>query len=325
MGNMVSIRVLVLCAVMACCAAAQAATLLVLEKEANALAFIDPESGKVDARVPVGEGPHEIVASADGKLAFVANYGSRNPGTTISVIDVPGRKEMHRVDVRPLERPHGLAFIDGKLYFTAEANMAVGRYDPAANKVDWITGTGQSGTHMVMGAAGGNTLYTANIASDTISVLESGPRGWHATAIPVGKGPEGFDLSPDGKQLWAADSGDGKITIVDLAAKKAAGTIDVHTKRSNRLKFTPDGQRVLVSDLAGGELVIVDTNSHAEIKRLALGRAPEGVLVLAGGSRALIAVSGENSIAVIDLKSLEVSRRIATGAGPDGMAWIAGR
>jgi YVTN family beta-propeller protein len=307
---------------MACCAAAQAATLLVLEKEAATLAFIDPESGKVDARVPVGEGPHEIVASADGKLAFVANYGSRNPGTTISVIDVLGRKEMRRVDVLPLQRPHGLAFIDGKLYFTAEANMAVGRYDPAANKVDWITGTGQSGTHMVMGA-GANTLYTANIASDTISVLESGPRGWHATEIPVGKGPEGFDISPDGKQLWAADSGDGKITIVDLAAKKAVGAVDVHTKRSNRLKFTPDGQRLLVSDLAGGELVVVDTNSRAEIKRLALGRAPEGVLMLPDGSRALVAVSGENNIAVIDLKSLEVTRRIATGAGPDGMAWIA--
>jgi YVTN family beta-propeller protein len=325
MGNMVSIRVLVLCAVAAGWAAAQSPTLLVLEKEAAALAFIDPESGKVDARVPVGESPHEIVASADGKLAFVANYGSRNPGTTISVIDVPGRKEIRRVDLLPLQRPHGIAFLDGKVYFTAEANMTVARYDPAVNKVDWLMGTGQSSTHMVTVAAGGNTLYTANIGSDTISVLESGQRGWRATVIPVGKGPEGFDISPDGKQLWAAGSQDGSVTVVDLAARKAIGTIDVHTKRSNRLKFSPDGRRVLISDLAGGELVVVDTSTRAEIKRLNLGRSPEGILIVPDGSRALVAVAGDNNIAVIDLKSLEVSHRISTGAGPDGMAWIAGK
>jgi len=324
---MVSIRILVLCAMAAGSAAAQSPTLLVLEKEAAALAFVDPESGKVDARVPVGESPHEIVASADGKLAFVANYGSRNPGMTISVIDVPGRKEIRRVDVLPLQRPHGIAFLDGKVYFTAEANMAVARYDPAANKVDWIMGTGQSATHMVMVGAGGNTLYTANIGSDTISVLEQTPgsRPWHTTVIPVGKGPEGFDISPDWKQLWAAGSQDGSVTVVDLAARKAIGTIDVHTKRSNRLKFTPDGRRVLVSDLAGGELVVVDTSTRSEIKRLNLGRSPEGILIVPDGSRALVAVAGDNNIAVIDLKSLEVSRRISTGAGPDGMAWIAGK
>src|SRR4051794_33442642 len=87
---------------------AQSPQLLVLEKEAASLAFLDPESGKVLGRIPVGESPHEIVASPDGKLAFVANYGSRNLGTSISVIDIPARKELRRVDVSPLRKPHGL-------------------------------------------------------------------------------------------------------------------------------------------------------------------------------------------------------------------------
>jgi YVTN family beta-propeller protein len=320
---MVSIRVLVLWGVAAVSAMAQSPLLLVLEKEAATLAFVDPESGKIDGRVPVGESPHEIVASADGKLAFVANYGSRNPGTTISVIDVPARKEIRRVDLQPLMKPHGIAFLDGKVYFTAETNKAVARYDASANKVDWIMGTGQNSTHMVMLSPDGNTLYTANIGSDTISVFErgSGPGAWSQILIPVGKGPEGFDISPDGKQLWAAGSRDGSVTVVDLPSRKAVGTIKVNTKRSNRLKFTPDGKRVFISDLEGGEVVVVDTVSRSEVKRLALGRAPEGVLMAPDGRRALVAVSGDNNIAVIDLGSLDVTRRIATGAGPDGMAW----
>ena len=98
-------------------------------------------------------------------------------------------------------------------------------------------------------------------------------------------------------------------------------TLDVRTKRSNRLKFTPDGKIVLVSDLAGNEVLVLDASSRKEIKRFNLGRQPEGILILPDGSRAYVAVAGENTVAVLDLKALEVSARIPTGKGPDGMAW----
>ena len=46
--------------------------------------------------------------------------------------------------------PHGIAFADGKVYFTAEVNKLIGRYDPAGNQIDWLLGTGQNGTHMLL-------------------------------------------------------------------------------------------------------------------------------------------------------------------------------
>src|SRR6266576_5856899 len=104
--------------------------LLVLNKEDAILAIIDPASQKIVGRVPTGEGPHEVTVSSDGKLAFVGNYGSGpNPGHTISVIDLVTQKELHRVDLGPLRRPHGIAYADGKVYFTAEVNKLIGRYD----------------------------------------------------------------------------------------------------------------------------------------------------------------------------------------------------
>src|SRR5271169_907994 len=108
-------------------AAAETASpaLLVLNKEDNALAIVDPVAGKVVGRVPTGEAPHEVAASADGKLAFVANYGARDPGSTISVIDLAAQKEVHRVDLGSLRRPHGITFADGKVYFTAELNKLI--------------------------------------------------------------------------------------------------------------------------------------------------------------------------------------------------------
>lgn len=307
------------------CAQIQTPTpaLLVLDKEDNMLSIIDPATSKTVTRIPTGEGPHEIVAADDGKLAFVANYGARTPGNTISVMDLVAQKELRRVDLGALRRPHGITFADGKVWFTAEQNRLITRYDPAANQIDWLLGIGQNGTHMLVFSKDRSQIFTSNIGSDSITLLQRGSDSynWSSTNIAVGKGPEGGDVSPDGREFWAANSGDGSVSIIDVGAKKAAQTIDIHTKRSNRLKFTPDGKLVLVSDLSGNELIILEASSRKELKRLNLGRQPEGILILPDGSRAYIAVAGDNNVAVLDLKTLEVAARIPTGKGPDGMAW----
>jgi len=227
------------------------------------------------------------------------------------------------VDLGALRGPHGLAFADGKVYFTAEINKVIGRYDPASKQLDWVLGTGQNVTHMVAVSSDLKRIFTSNIGSDTICEIEpgSGRSGWNVTAIPVGKGPEGFDLSPDGKEVWSANSGDGTVSIIDASTKKMTQTVDVKTKHSNRLKFTPDGKLALISDPPAGELVIVDVASRTVRKRLAVGKDPEGTLVQPDGAKAYVALSGDNAVAVVDLKTLEVTTRLKTGKDPDGLAW----
>ena len=296
--------------------------LLVLNKEGS-LAIMDPASRKVLATVRTGDTPHEVVASDDGKLAFVANYGGSTPGNNISVIDLAARKELRRVDLGALRRPHGLAFVGGKLYFTAEVNQAIARYDPAANQIDWLLGTGQPTTHMIMVNSDLNRIYTANIGGDSISIIEAaGVQNWRQTVVPVGKGPEGFDISPDGKQLWAANSRDGSVSIIDLYQKRVVRNFGVATKRSNRLKFTPDGRLVLISDLDAGELLVLDRQTLKELKRIKLGHQPAGILITPDSARAYVAITGDNEVAEIDLKGLELAARLKPGTGPDGMAWI---
>lgn len=303
----------------------QAGRLVVLNKTDNTLVIIDPANGKILGKVATGDGPHEVAVSADGRTAFVGNYGAQTPGNTISVIDLAGMKELRRVDVSPLRRPHGIFFADGKVYFTAEVNRLVARLDPVSYQTDWLLGTGQGGTHMVWVNADASRMYTCNIGSDSMSILERGQNpaaAWSVTTIPVGRGPEGFDVLPDGRELWAAHSRDGGVSIIDLAQKKVVATLDIQTKRSNRLEFTPDGRLALVSDLDSGELVVIDVASRTVTKKVPLGRMVEGILVPPDGARAYVAVTGDNQIAVVDLKTLEVTTRFQPGAGPDGMAWI---
>jgi YVTN family beta-propeller protein len=311
-----------------------ARTLLALSKSDHVLAIIDPVTLKVVARVPVGSDPHEVIASADGKTAYVTIYGGGSLHE-LNVIDLVAQKALPTIDTRPLMGPHGITFVDGKVWFTTEGSKTVGRYDPATGKFDWIMGTGQDRTHMIYVTPDGKKVYTTNVSSGTVSILvdslikpNPGPNGfappahwdWVQTVIPVSKGSEGFDVSPDGKELWTAASDDGTIAIIDLAGKKLSTTIDAKALGANRLKFTPDGKRVLVTSLRTGDLFIYDAATHQEIKRLSTGHGAAGILVDDDGSRAFIGCTGDNYVAVVDLKTLEVTGHIAVG-GADGLAW----
>lgn len=333
--------------------------LLVLEKSDNSLAIVDPASLQIVARVPAGPDPHEIVASADGKLAYISNYGGSDSAlNTISVIDLATRKALTPINLGALRSAHGLAFAGGKLYFTAETNKVVGRYDPAAQIVDWVLGTGQDRTHMVAVSDSLDRIVTSNVSSGTISIIEQvspptggfGPPGtapstggpprgmgpppggfrktWRVTNVAAGHGAEGFDVSPDGKEIWAANAQDATVTVIDAASKRVTQTLPIPLRGANRLKFTPDGRLVLIAGGGGGagsagnSLVVLDAATRKEVKQLNLGGGAAGIVIVPDGSRAYVAVSGKDKVAAVDLKSLEVTGFVSTGKQPDGLAWV---
>lgn len=297
--------------------------LLVLNKTDNEVAFVDPETLKVVARVPTGEGPHEAVVTADGKLAYVANYGAQTPGNSLSIIDLAAKKEVKRADLGALRRPHGIIEVNGNIYFTVEGNRAVARYNPKADKVDWVMGTGQSVTHMVIAGKDGRKLYTANIGSDTITMIDTQapnpPPG--VQSLKVGSGAEGIDISPAGDEIWVATRNDGNVHVVDTATFTVKQTFAAG-KFPIRVKFTPDGKRVLVSNAQGGDLVIFDAATRKEIKRVVIGESPVGILIQPDGKRAYVAAMQSGKVVAVDLEKMEVVGSIQPGNQPDGMAWV---
>ena len=309
------------------------------------------------------------------KFAYVSNYGG-GAYNTITVIDLVAQKTLAPIDLGPLRGPHGLAFVGGKLWFTAEAAKVIGTYDPATQKIDLVIGTGQDRTHMIFVFDDLKRIITSNVSSATMTFIDKraaggrgpggpggpprgmpggagagepggpppggqggrgpggpggpggrGPMGapggdWGETVVPVGRGAEGFDVSPDGKELWAANAQDGTISIVDIAAKKVSQTLDANVMGANRLKFTLDGKLVLVSTLGGSDLTILDAAARKVVKRVNIGHGAAGILMQPGGSRAFVACTPDNYVVVVDLKLLEVTDHIDAGKQPDGLAWL---
>ena len=306
-------------------------TLLVLSKGELTLSAVDPSTLKVLGKVPSGPDPHEVIASTDGRMAYIANYNGG--GNIITPVDLVGMQALSPIDLGPLRAPHGLSFEGGKLWFTAEGSKVIGSYDPATKKVDWILGTGQNRTHMLHVWPDLSRIVTSNVNSATMTIIEKvaaggrgrgGPGGgfdWDETVVPVGRGAEGFDVSPDGTQIWAANALDGTISIIDVASKKVTDTLAANVNGANRLKFTPDGKHVFVSSLGGAEVAILDAATKQDVKRLKTGRGAAGIQMQPDGTRAYVACTPDDYVAVIDLKTLEIAGRIEAGRNPDGLAW----
>jgi YVTN family beta-propeller protein len=192
-------------------------------------------------------------------------------------------------------------------------------------------------------------IYTTNVSSATVTFLDRvalppmGPppgmhppagaqqppppgvqhprMDWNETVVSVGRGDEGFDVSPDGRELWTANAQDGTLSIIDIAAKKVTATLDAKIFGANRLKFTPDGKRVFISSLGNGNLFVYDAASRKEIRRVPIGHGAAGILMDPVGDRAFVACSPDNYIAIVDLNTLQVTGHLDVGGEPDGMAW----
>ena len=308
----------------------RADSLLVLSKGDLTLSIVDAATLKVIARMPSGPDPHEVVASADGKTAYISNYGG-GAFNTITVVDLVAHKTTGAIDLGALRGPHGLMFIGGKVWFTAEAAKAVGSYDPATKQIDFVLGTGQNRTHMIYVIDDLQRIITSDVSSATITIIDktanggrgpnSAPMGnWEETHIPVGRGAEGFDVA--GSQLWAANAQDGTISILDLTSKKVTQTLDANVKSANRLKFTPNGKLAFVSVLNGADLSIFDVATRMLKKKIPIGKGAAGIEMQPDGQRAFVACTPDSYVVVVDLKSLEVTGHIDAGKNPDGLAWL---
>jgi len=294
--------------------------LLVLNKSGDTLAFVNPATMKVESTIGTGHAPHEIAVSADGATAYVANYGTPDaPGSTLTVVDVRKRAVSRTLDLGPYKRPHGIKVGgDGKIRVTSEESKALLLVDPSTGRVERAIETGQLKTHMVVLTPDGARSFTANVESGTVSAIE---RDGKITQIPVGKGPEGIDVRPDGKEVWVAHRGDGGLSIIDVSTLKVTRTIDGICRQPIRVRFTPDGRSALVSCFESNEVLDVDPSSREIRRRIPMGKAPIGILITADSRTAFVANTAADTVSVLDLAEGKMTGTFSPGREPDGMAW----
>jgi len=302
--------------------------LLVAEKGAQSLAIIDPAGGKLLVSVPEGGiTGHEVIASADGKLAFVPIYGNSGvgrPGTNgdnIAVIDIATQKVTGNIDFTHGVRPHCpmIGPKDGRLYVTTELDKTISIIDPKTLKIIGTLPTGQPESHMLALSHDGRWAYTANVGPGTVSAIDIAGRKV-LNVIPVSGNTQRISISPDDKWVFTADQTKPQMAVIDTGTNTVAKWIPMGVKGYGSAP-TPDGRWLLVALPDQNKVAVIDLKTMQVARTVPVGEFPQEVLVRPDGKSAYVSCEKANQVAEISLATWKVTRSIATGKDADGLAW----
>lgn len=302
-----------------------AADVLALDKDGGRLHVIDLDSFKLRHSIAVGPGAHEVIASRDGRLAYVALYGDQQQvGHTLVEVDLAKGAVSRSIDTTPLLRPHGLARAGDNIYFTAELNRVVARFNPAEGRVDRVLGVGRDVTHMVEIAADAQQLFTADMMSNSVSRLDFRVQAPlpKLTHYAVGDKPEGLALHPDGKQAWVGLNGEGKVQVLDIDSGKILANLPAGSYPA-RIEFSTDGKLAFVIDPKESRLLVFDVATRTQRHAHAIAGVPLGILPSSDPARVLLTLVEAGDVAEVDVATGKVLRRVALGKVADGIALAA--
>jgi DNA-binding beta-propeller fold protein YncE len=311
-------------------ALAQQDRLLVAQKGTRSLAIVDPGAGTVITSVQEGGiTGHEVIASADGRLAYVPIYGNSGvgkPGTdgrNMVVIDIASAKVVDSVDFGHGVRPHMpiLGPKDGLLYVTTELENAVTLIDPKTLKIVGSIPTGHAQSHMLALSHNGLRGYTANVEPGSVSVLDIAARKT-LTTIPISANTQRISISNDDHWVFTSDQTKPRLAVIDTTTDKLKSWIPLEGTGYGSAP-TPDGRWLLLAIPEKDNVAVIDLSTMQVARSVVVGKSPQEVLVRPDGKVAYVSCINSDQVAEIDLASWKVTRFIATGKGTDGLAWAA--
>jgi YVTN family beta-propeller protein len=299
-----------------------AARYIALHKLGSSLGFYT-EEGEHVTTVPVGKNPHEMILSSDGRIVYVTDYGELGAeaegdgGNTVSIIDIAGMEKVGEVVLGEFRRPHGIDLDKaGLLAVSTEKPNRLLIVDPASREVMKDFDTQGEASHMVTFHPDGKTAYVSNIVSENVSVidLESGS----VVLIPVGKRPEGSDITGDGKTLYVANRESHFISVIDTETNEVVGEIPTG-KGPGRVRLTPDEGTLVYCLVHDSKVGFADVASGKEVGTVDLDEAPVSLLMSHNGESALTAAQGGDTVYVISVAERKIVRQFETaeGMGPD--------
>lgn len=297
--------------------------LIVLNKDADSLWYIDSDTGEKLAAVETDFNPHEVALSPDGETAYV----TCSLGNSLLFVDNGTRSVRNRFEHEGFDFPHGMAVREtaGELWLVSTYSSRVYVFDTESEALLETFPTGQDRSHMVALSPDEGRAYIANIGSDSVTVVDCEDRS--IVGHPeVGEGPEGICVHPEGG-LLVANQEDSRLSVLDPGSLEEAGQALLGTTPI-RVVAAPDGRHVLVPNRESDDVSLVDTRHVRdgetrpwEIARIPVGIWPGGTVFSPSGERAFVANNKTNDISVVDTEAWTEVDRYEAGTHPDGIAY----
>jgi YVTN family beta-propeller protein len=220
-----------------------------------------------------GCGKKSDPAPADEERVYVSD----EDGGAVIVISAAQGAVVTRIPVG--KRPRGLRVSpDGKRLFVA------------------LSGVPKSGP-----GVDDSKLPPADPSADGIGVVDLAQLKLERV-IPGGKDPELFDVTSDGKRLWASNEDAAEASLVDIEAGKVLRHVPVG-KEPEGVGIPPGGKVVYVTNEADNTVSVLDLETGAEVAKIATGGRPRSVVFTGDGARAFVACETTSALTVIDARA----------------------
>lgn len=298
--------------------------LLISQKASKSVGWYTLD-GELLAEAAVSDHPHEIVLSPDGQRLYVTDNGvmqiefAGEGGNKVSIIDVPGRRNVGEIDLGQWRRPHGIALCpNGTLLATSEAPDQLLMIDAAQQKIVRTFDTGGETPHIVRCSEDSTQAYVSNARSRTVARidLETGER----ELLETGDRPEGSCLSPDYATLYVVHRDADKIVAIDTADWSVSGEIAT-PGQPVRCGVSGDGTTIAYGLFAGEAVGFADLSTMTEVSRVSTIGPTVSLEMAADGETALACAQDQDTCYMVSIPERSITRTIAVkaGSGPDPM------
>ena len=201
-------------------------------------------------------------------------------------------------------------------YVSNEGSASVSVIDTASDKVLYTVKVGEKPAGIVA-SPDHSRLY---LSSRTGVLIEHDLYDEKESArVVLGKSPQAFSISPDGKTLSIAVKDDGVLALVDAATLAVVKKIPMHGHHPEQTLFTPDGRWIYASPEEGDSIDVIDVTKGTVAKSIKVGDRPRAIGFLPDASRAYVAIDRADEVVAIDVSRQEVVARVKTAGGPNAV------
>jgi hypothetical protein len=270
-----------------------------VHQDGKTLAWYDTTTGEQTGSVTLA---HEI------RFAGVSQDGARAVGfqltdggsTTITIASASGQRDI-RIDGRQWDfdalRGDNLfliKYLSGGGYQVRLLHVGSGRLaakplkDPHESGIIWgqpysrlSSADGRYLFTLYIGQNGGSMVHALDLDRATARCIDLPGTGDYLSATTYA-----MVLSGDGRTLWAASPGYGRVVGIDIRARKVTKAFRIELAYSNRgngtrAALSPDGAKIALTD--GETVAVLDLGARKIVRRdpvaaIAVGYAPDGRL-----------------------------------------------
>ncbi len=169
---------------------------------------------------------------------------------------------------------------------------------------------------------GTSLVLSTDQNDDVVRVIDVNAKSvTRVIALPDGAAPTGIAVNATGATAVVAETGRGKMAILNLTSFAVTNETNVGAAPS---RVAIAGTQAVVVNRDDDTVTIVDLTTGAAQKTLAVGRGPMGLAVDAAARKAYVANENDGTISVIDLNALAAAAPISLGASvrPQGIALV---